>query len=69
MAAFSRKRTIALVLLLIITVGVRDLVDKGLKSLTGLDLDNLELDSVIDAVYNVHIKLPTGSKKDGGKIG
>lgn len=56
-------------LLFIVTVGIRDLVDKGVKSLTGLDLDNLEIDLVIDAVYNIHLQIPTGSKKDGGKIG
>ena len=45
------------------------MVDKGIKSLTGLNLEDLELDVVIDAVYNIHVKIPTGSKKDGGKIG
>jgi hypothetical protein len=50
-------------------VGLRDLVDNTVKDLTGIDLDNLELDIVIDAVYNIHLKIPTGSKKDKGKIG
>ena len=69
MIRVSSRHVLLLLSLVLLGVGMRDLVDKGVKSLTGIDLDNLELDIVIDAVYNVHIKLPTGSKKNGGKIG
>lgn len=69
MFILERRHALFFLLVIIITVGMRDLVDKGIKSVTGFDLDNLELDIVIDAVYNIHLKLPTGSKKDGGKIG
>lgn len=65
----SRHALFFMLFLVIITVGMRDLVDKGIKSVTGLDLDNLEIDLVIDAVYNIHLKIPTGSRKDGGKLG
>lgn len=64
-----RKNTALLIVLALIAVGFRDVVDNTVKSITGLDLDNIELDIVIDAVYNVRIKVPTGAKKDGGKIG
>lgn len=69
MVAPQRKHVFFFLFFLIITAGVRDLVDKGIKQLTGFDLDNLEVDIVIDAVYNIHVKLPTGSKKDNGKVG